>query len=249
MTVHVFGHRNPDTDAICSALAYADFLRRTTRPDAVAACCGPPNERTEFALRKAKLAAPKIIMDVRPELEDICNRDVIVARTSDVFYEVYERMDEHELRSIPVLDDNDQLIGLVTLLDLLELVFQGGVDPYRSREVRTNLDKVVSVLGGSYQHAVDSSLNEDMILTVGAMSAGGFCERMKQFPADRLLVVSGDRPTIQLPALEMGVRGLVVTGGYELSSGLMELARGRGVTVINSPYDTATTTMRIKAAQ
>ncbi|MEO9592513.1 putative manganese-dependent inorganic diphosphatase [Rhodopirellula bahusiensis] len=249
MTVHVFGHRNPDTDAICSALAYADFLRQTTRPDAVAACCGPPNERTEFALRQAKLTAPKIIMDVRPELEDICNRDVVVARTSDVFYEVYERMDEHELRSIPVLDDNDQLIGLVTLLDLLELVFQGGVDPYRSREVRTNLDKVVSVLGGSYQHAVDSGLNEDMILTVGAMSAGGFCERMKQFPADRLLVVSGDRPTIQLPALEMGVRGLVVTGGYELSSGLMELARGRGVTVINSPFDTATTTMRIKAAQ
>jgi manganese-dependent inorganic pyrophosphatase len=249
MTVHVFGHRNPDTDAICSALAYADFLRRTTRPDAVAACCGPPNERTEFALRKAKLTAPKIIMDVRPELEDICNRDVVVARTSDVFFEVYERMDEHELRAIPVLDDNDQLIGLVTLLDLLELVFQGGVDPYRSREVRTNLDKVVSVLGGSYQHSVDSGLNEDMILTVGAMSAGGFCERMKQFPSDRLLVVSGDRPTIQLPALEMGVRGLVVTGGYQLSSGLMELARGRGVTVINSPFDTATTTMRIKAAQ
>ncbi|KLU04544.1 Manganese-dependent inorganic pyrophosphatase [Rhodopirellula islandica] len=249
MTVHVFGHRNPDTDAICSALAYADFLRRTTRPDAVAACCGPPNQRTEFALRKAKLAAPKIIMDVRPELEDICNRDVVVARTSDVFYEVYERMDEHELRAIPVLDDNDQLIGLVTLLDLLELVFQGGVDPYRSREVHTNLDKVVSVLGGSYQHSVDSGLNEDMILTVGAMSAGGFCERMKQFPSDRLLVVSGDRPTIQLPALEMGVRGLVVTGGYQLSSGLMELARGRGVTVINSPFDTATTTMRIKAAQ
>ena len=57
------------------------------------------------------------------------------------------------------------------------------------------------------------------------MSAGGFTERMKQFPAERLLVVSGDRPTIQLPALERGVRALVVTGGYELSSGLMQLAQ------------------------
>jgi manganese-dependent inorganic pyrophosphatase len=64
-----------------------------------------------------------------------------------------------------------------------------------------------------------------------------------------LLVVSGDRPTIQLPAVEMGVRALVVTGGYHLSSGLMQLAQARGVAVINSPYDTATTTLRIKAAQ
>lgn len=249
MPVLVFGHRNPDTDAICSAIAYADFLRRTTRPDAVAACCGAPNQRTEFALRRAELQPPRIIMDVRPELEDVCRRNVVAARVTDVFYEVYERMDEHELRSIPVLNDEDQLVGLVTLLDLLELVFQGGVDPVHSREVRTNLSKVVSVLGGSFQHAVQPDQTDDLVVTVGAMSAGGFTERLKQFPAERLLVVSGDRPTIQLPALEMGVRALVVTGGYELSSGLLELARARGVSVIISPYDTATTTMRIKAAR
>ncbi|TWU64903.1 MULTISPECIES: putative manganese-dependent inorganic diphosphatase [Crateriforma] len=249
MTLHVFGHRNPDTDAICSAIAYADFLQRTTRPDAVAGSCGPPNERTEFALRKAGLQPPRITMDVRPELRDICKRDVICARSDEVFYEVYQRMNHHGIRSIPVLDDSKHLIGLVTLLDLLELVFQGGVDPIQSRQVRTNLDKVVSVLGGSFQHSIDTGRNDELIVTVGAMSAEGFTHRMKQFPAERLLVVSGDRPTIQLPALEMGVRGLVVTGGYELSSGLLHLAQARGVTVICSPFDTATTTMRIKAAR
>ncbi len=249
MPCFVFGHRNPDTDAICSAIAYADFLRRTTRPDAIAACCGPPNQRTEFALRKAKLAAPRIIMDVRAEVEDVCRRDVVVARDSDVFYEVYQRMNEHELRAIPVLDDNDELVGLVTLLDLLELVFQGGVDPVESRQIKSNLSKIVSVLGGSFQHSVDPGREDDLIVTVGAMSAGGFTERLKRFSADRLLVVSGDRPTIQLPAIEMGVRALVITGGYELSSGLLQLAQARNVAVIVSPYDTATTTMRIKAAR
>ncbi|MEM9587899.1 MAG: putative manganese-dependent inorganic diphosphatase [Planctomycetota bacterium] len=249
MSLLVFGHRNPDTDAICSAIAYADFLQRTTRPDAVAACCGAPNQRTEFALKKAGLQPPRIIMDVRPEVEDVCQRDPIVARLTDVFYEVYEKMDEHSLRAIPVLNEVDEVIGLVTLLDLLELLFQGGVDPIRSRKVNTNLSKVVEVLGGRFQHALDVDQDEDLIVTVGAMSAGGFTERMKQFPADRLLVVSGDRPTIQLPALEMGVRALVVTGGYELSSGLMQLAKARGVAVICSPFDTATTTMRIKASQ
>lgn len=249
MSVTVFGHRNPDTDAICSALAYADFLRRTTRPDAVAACCGPPNLRTEFALKRAGLQPPKIIMDIRPEVEHVCNDRPVVARANDVFYDVYQLMDDHEVRAIPVLDQDDQIVGIVSLLDLLELVLQGGVDPVRSRRIRSNLRKIVSVVGGTFQHAVEPEQDEDLIVTVGAMSAGGFTERLREFPADRLLVVSGDRPTIQLPALEMGVRALVVTGGYELTDGLMQLATARGVAVINSPYDTATTTLRIKAAQ
>lgn len=249
MSLLVFGHRNPDTDAICSAIAYADFLRKTTRPDAVAACCGTPNQRTEFALKKAGLQHPKIIMDIRPEIEDVCNREPIVAHQDDVFYEVYQRMHDHEIRAIPVLDDEDQITGIITLLDLLELMLHGGVDPVHSREVCSTLQKVTSVIGGTFQHEVDPDRTDDFVVTVGAMSAGGFTARMKDFPAERLLVVSGDRPTIQLPALEMGVRALVVTGGYQLSSGLMQLAQARNVAVINSPYDTATTTMRIKAAQ
>jgi manganese-dependent inorganic pyrophosphatase len=84
---------------------------------------------------------------------------------------------------------------------------------------------------------------------VGAMSADGFTRRMHQFQADRVLVVSGDRPTIHLPAIEHGVRGIVVTGGYELSSGLVSLAKLKNVAVIRSPFDTATTTMRIKSSQ
>lgn len=249
MSLFVFGHRNPDTDAICSAIAYADFLGRTTRPDAIAACCGTPNQRTEFALKKAGLQHPRIIMDIRPEVIDVCNRQPIIARPDDVFFDVYRLMQEHELRAIPVLDDDDQIVGIVTLLDLLKLMLQGGNDPGSLRQVRSTLSKVASAVDGSFQHSINPDQTDDFVLTVGAMSAEGFTKRMKDFPANRLLVVSGDRPTIQLPALEVGVRALVVTGGYRLSDGLMQLAQTRGVAVINSPYDTATTAMRMKAAQ
>lgn len=249
MSLLVFGHRNPDTDAICAAIAYADFLRRTTRPDAIAACCGAPNQRTEYALKVAKLPAPRIVMDVHPLVEDVCQRDVTLAKSDEVFYDVYRRMDERGLRSIPVVDDDGNLSGIVSLLDLLELVLNSGVDPIKARHVRTNLSKIVSVLGGSFQHAVNPDIDEDLIVSVGAMSAGGFTEHISQFPAEKLLVVSGDRPTIQLPALELGVRALIVTGGYQLSAGLMQLAQARGIAVLSSPFDTATTTMRIKSAQ
>lgn len=249
MPLYVFGHKNPDTDAICSALSYAELLRHTGRHDSIAACCGTPNQRTEFALRRAGLAPPRIIMDVRPELEDVCNRDVVKAHCDDVFFDVYHRMEEREIRSIPVVDDHDQLVGIVTLLDLLELMLTGGVDPIKSREVSSSLDQIAGVVEGHFQHRVETHRLDDFIVMVGAMSAGGFTKRMHQFPAERLLVISGDRPTIQLPALESGVRAIVVTGGYELSEGLLQLAKANNVSVLISPHDTATTTTRIKASQ
>ncbi len=249
MTVYVFGHRNPDTDAICAALAYADLLQRTTRPDAVAACCGTPNQRTEYALRRARLSPPRIVMDVRPEISDVCRREPIVAYDDEVFNEVYERMKEHNIGAVPVLDRQGQFKGLLTLLDLLKVVFEGDSDPVLSRQVSSSVVKICSVLNGELRHAVDVEERNDLLVMVGAMSAEGFTQRLHQYPSSQLLVVSGDRPTIQLPALEHGVRVLVVTGGYELSPGLLQLAKINNVTVICSGFDTATTTMRIKSAR
>jgi manganese-dependent inorganic pyrophosphatase len=246
MTVLVFGHRNPDTDAICSAIAYADLLQRTTRPTAIAACCGAPNKRTEYVLKRCKLPPPRIVMDIRPEVEDVCQRSVVTARLGDVFYQVYQRMKEYGLRAIPVVAEDQSVIGILSLLNLMELVFQGDQDSLRSRTVNSSLAKICEVLGGTFQHQVEPERADEL---VGAMSADGFTRRMHQFPAERVLVVSGDRPTIHLPAIEHGVRGIVITGGYELSSGLVSLAKLRNVSIIRSPFDTATTTMRIKSSQ
>ncbi|MGN6547576.1 MAG: putative manganese-dependent inorganic diphosphatase [Aureliella sp.] len=249
MSVFVFGHRNPDTDAICAALAYADLLQRTTRPDAVACCCGAPNKRTEFALERAGLAAPRIVMDVRPEVADVCRRNPIVARESETFFEVYQRMNQHGIGAVPVLDDEGKPAGILTLLNLLQLIFEGDADPVRFRQVNTTVNKIREVLKGQFQHVVDADAPSEMMVMVGAMSAEGFTQRLHKFPASKLIVVGGDRPTIQLPALEHGVRVMVVTGGYSLSPGLLQLAKANQVTVITSPFDTATTTMRIKSAR
>lgn len=249
MSVLVFGHRNPDTDAICSAIAYADLLQQTTRPDAIAACCGTPNKRTEYVLKRANVAPPRIVMDVRPEVEDVCRREVVTAQFGDVFYQVYQQMKDQDVRAIPIIDSARKVVGVLSLLQLMDLIFRDDGDPLKTRTVSTSLQKICDVLGGRFQHEIEPSQTDELLVMVGAMSAGGFTERMQKFPAERLIVVAGDRPTIQLPAIEHGVRALVVTGGYTLSSGLVQLAQARGVSVIASPFDTATTTMRIKSSQ
>jgi len=249
MSLLVFGHRNPDTDAICSALAYADLLQRTGRPDAVAACCGPPNKRTAYVLEQAGLAPPRMVMDVRPAVENVCRRGVPTVRHGDVFHEAYLRMKAHDLRAIPVVDGHDRVVGLVSVLQLMDLFFHDEGDPILSRTVMTSLDKIRDVLGGDFQVPLRTDERTELLVMVGAMSAEGFTERMHRFPPQRVIVVCGDRPTIQLPAIEHGVRALVITGGFALSPGLEQLARANGVAVVRSPFDTVNTTMRIRSSQ
>jgi manganese-dependent inorganic pyrophosphatase len=249
MGVLVFGHRNPDTDAICSAIAYADLLQQTTRPDAVAACCGPPNKRTEYVLKRAGLPAPRIVMDVRPQVEDVCRRGVVTASFGDVFYEAYQRMKEGDLRAIPVVDDRRQVVGVLSVLDLMDLFFHEAADVTLARTVSSSLQKMCDVLGGTLLHAVEPERRDELLVMVGAMSAEGFTERMQRYPSERLIVVCGDRPTIQLPAIEQGVRAMVITGGFKVTSGLIELAKARGVSLILSPFDTVNTTLRLKSSQ
>jgi len=249
MSLFVFGHRNPDTDAICSALAYAEYLRRTGRPDAIAACCGPPNQRTEFVLKRAGLAAPRIVMDVRPQLEDICRREVVTASLGDSFHDAYQRMKQGDLRAIPVVDGHRRVVGVLSVLDLMDLFFRDAGNARRARTVETSRETMCGVLSGSFQHVLEPEQRDELLVMVGAMSAEGFTERMENYPARRLVVVCGDRPTIQLPAIEHGVRALVLTGGFQLSKGLVELARAREVSVILSPFDTVNTTLRLKSSQ
>jgi manganese-dependent inorganic pyrophosphatase len=248
MSLLVFGHRNPDTDAICSALAYADLLQRTTRPDAVAACCGPPNERTEFVLRRAGLAAPKLVMDVRPQVEDVCRRELVTASFGDAFHEAYERMRKGDLRAIPVVEGR-RVVGVLSILTMMELFFTDAADSTKARAVTTSLQKICEVLGGTFRNAIEPERSDELLVMVGAMSAEGFTERMQRYPCERLVVVCGDRPSIQLPAIDAGVRAVVITGGFPLASEVVEIAKAKKVSVISSPFDTVNTTLRIKSAQ
>lgn len=248
--VYVIGHRNPDTDAICSAIGYAEYLRSIEQyPGARAARCGDIPARTQYALEQAGVEAPELILDVRPTARRICQREVISAGLDESVSAVYHRAEQHQLKSLPLLTKEGTLAGMVSLQGILKLLLPAGRDPYANREVESSLDRICKVLNGRFIHDVDGGREEVLLQLVGAMSSDQFEKVMQQFPADRLVVVSGNRPTIQLPAIEYGVRCLVITGGHEPSTGLVEMARARGVSLMVSPWDTATTTLLIRSAK
>jgi manganese-dependent inorganic pyrophosphatase len=249
MPVLVFGHRNPDTDAICSAIGYADFLRRTRYPDAEPARCGDLNVRTQFALERAGVPPPRLVLDVRPTLAEIARAQAVLAREDETLLEVFRRMQRHRVRAIPVLDATDRFVGLVSFSRLMEQVLPDTADPGASRVVETSLERVRRTLEGSFQHAVEADTLRPLVLMVAAMSKEAFLQRLHARPPGELLVVVGDRPSVQKAAVAYGVRGIVVTGGYTLAEPLLEEARQRGVSVLNSPQDTASTTLLIRTSR
>lgn len=247
--IYIIGHRNPDTDAICSAIAYADLLQRTCMPEAEAAACGTANLRTEFVLRKAGVNHPKLIMDVRPTTGDICRTNVLAAREDEPFMEVYRRMQQHRIKTIPVLAPDKTVRGMLSLMHLMQLLIPDEHDLGEQRILHSTLARVRSVLGASFQHEVDVHGLEQFVMFIGAMSRDGFRDRIKNYPTNQLIVLVGDRPTIQKAALQLGVRAVIITGGFTMAGDLLEMAREKGVAVISSPFDTAMTALLIRTAK
>jgi manganese-dependent inorganic pyrophosphatase len=246
--VLVIGHRNPDTDAICSAIGYAEFKRRTGLTQAVAARCGDTNDRIDFVLRTFGVPAPRFVADVSPKVSDVMQRQVFSVAPHATATEALGRMDEHDLRILPVLDDAGRCQGMLSLFKLSKFLFPGPNRPFDSRRVLSSLKNLAQTLGGNLLVAHEAEQEEDLILTIGAMGLESFAERLEHYPREKLLVVVGDRWDIQNLAIRERVRALIVTGGTPVEKKTVEAAQRNKVGLITCAHDTATTAALCRAS-
>jgi manganese-dependent inorganic pyrophosphatase len=248
--VFVIGHKNPDTDAICAAIGYAEYLRRTRLPEARAACCGVVNARTQWVLDLAAVEAPPLLMDVRPTAASICRRDVVLARPEDSFLDVYRYLVERNFTSLPVVDADGRVLGMPTLADILNLLVPGGKGrPLGDRRVHTSLDRVRAVLGARVECGERLDSEEDLVILVAASSLQTNTNGLARLGTEHILVVVGDRPDIHRQVVEKGVRAVLLTGGFGFDLDLVRLARERGVALLRCTQDTATTVGLIRCSR
>lgn len=244
----VMGHRNPDTDAICAAIGYAEFKRRTGMPDAVAARCGDTNARIDFVLQTFGCPAPRFVADVSPKASDVMQSHVRSIGPQATAAEALNLMDEHNLRVVPVLDDQQRCQGLLSLFKLSKFLFPVPNRLIDSRRVLSSLRNLARTLGGHLLIAHHEEPEQELVLMVGAMGLDSFAERLSRYPHEKLAVVVGDRWDIQNLAIRERVRVLIVTGGLGVESKTLEAARQNQVSVISSPHDTATTAALCRAS-
>jgi manganese-dependent inorganic pyrophosphatase len=236
--IYVIGHKNPDTDSIASAIAYAELKKHLGMSNVHAAMAGEPNPQTRYILERLGIDAPLYLSDVHPKVRDILKRQPVTASASMTLKEVLEMFHRHTIRVLPVVDRDKTPIGLVSLLKLSEKYLVAGTD--RKRGVDTSQRSLAECLEGVFLTGSPSDDVEHLHLFIGAMIEDSFSKRIEGYKAATLLVMTGDRPSIQQAAIERGVRILIITGGFSVSDELLATARTSGTTIISTSHDTAT---------
>jgi len=237
-TVYVIGHRNPDTDSIASAIAYAALKRQTDMPAAVAAMAGDPNPQTRYILDRLGIAEPLYLADVNPKVRDIVNRSPVTISMQSSAYEALEKFQSSGVRVLPVLDGSKKPQGILSLLRLSESYLLLGSD--RQREFVTTLPSLAATLSGKFVSGGDDDTAVTLKLFIGAMLEESFSDRIFGHNPANLLIMTGNRRTIQQATIERGIKLLVVTGNHSIDDDLLLLAKEKGVAVLLSPHDTAT---------
>ncbi len=239
----VIGHRNPDTDAICSAIGYAEYKRRTGWPQAVAARCGDTNARIDFVLQTFGVPAPRFVSDVAPKIRDVMQRDLVSIAPEATLVEALGVMEEKGVRVLPVLSSEGVCHGLVSVFKMNKLFCPTPNRLFDSRRVLASLSNLGRTLSAETVTGTNLDVEEDLILMISVMNEESFANRLLRYVPDKLLVITGDRKEIQAMAIRAKVRVLVITGGVAPDPALVEEASANGVSLLLSPHDTATTTM------
>ncbi|MEX2380979.1 MAG: putative manganese-dependent inorganic diphosphatase [Opitutales bacterium] len=247
---YIFGHRNPDADSICAALAYADLKKMKGETECEAARCGNSNARIDVILDRFNMPLPPFIGNVTPRIRDIMVRDVVKINRNTTCAEALELIDRHDIRTLPVVGENNGMEGLISIFQLGEFFIPKLREPREMRRVHTSIQSIINSLKATVLHTQDENRVEELFVRVGAMdvrSFGKFSETESISPQKSIIVV-GDRWDIQQRSTQIGVRLLVITGNLSVEADVLEMARERGVNLIVSPYDSATTAWIIRSA-
>ena len=234
-TLYVLGHKNPDSDSICSAIGYAALLQAQGQTRAVAARQGPLRPETAYVLERFGVPVPPLVTDVRPRVADVMSSPAVTVPETAALYEVGQILQTRGIRAVPVVDGADHLCGVIGVEDFARS-FIAGLAPEFLDHVPVSLANVQRTLGGRVLVAAPDSALHDRVM-VGAMEIHSMLERLEP----GVLLVMGDRTDAQRAAIEFGVGALIITGDHPVAEEILELARQRQIGVISVPHHTYTT--------
>jgi manganese-dependent inorganic pyrophosphatase len=247
--IYVVGHRNPDADAICSAIAYAAFKQARGEPHHVAARCGNSNARIDTILARFRQPLPYYLTDVSPRVHDLMTPNVVSVPENATCAEALELIDRHHVRVVPVTTNN-RPVGTVSIAHLGGVFIPRVSEPRLMRQVHTSLASIARALKARVVHLVGEEQVEDFYVRLGTMDIRSFwsISERENIPASQSIIIVGDRRDVQRRSIELGIRALVITSNIPIDDEIVALARAGGVSVVISPYDSATTAWVVRTA-
>lgn len=234
--IYIIGHRNPDTDSICSAIGYA-HLKQALGENVVAARAGKVNAETKYALEYFHMQQPLLLSDLYPRVKDVLLDCKIVVKQHDTLRQLGEIMRDHDLRSVPVTDSKGILVGIVTVSDLAKRYFQE-LGMANLSDMRVRYRDIIAAIDAK---VLVDGIESDFIQGDVRIAAGSL-KTIKAGIKENDIVLIGDRhdETI-IDCVEQGISVLIITGNGRVSADVIEAAEARHMFVLSTPYDTYTT--------
>jgi manganese-dependent inorganic pyrophosphatase len=233
--VFVIGHRNPDTDSICSAIAYANLKTKTTGREHIPARAGHLNEETQYVLDYFKVAVPVYLRDVSQQVKDIEIRKTEGVSQDISLKKAWTLMKEAGVVTLPVTNQENELEGLITIGDITKSYMEV-YDSTVLAMAHTKYRNILETLDGEMIVGDEDAVFEQGKVLIAAANP----DLMENYIDPKDLVILGNRYESQLCAIEMKAGCIVVCEGAPVSVTIQKLASENGCNVISTPHDTYT---------
>ena len=231
--VVVIGHRNPDTDSICSAIAYAELKNKTSSLVCEARRAGRMNQETEFVLKRFGVAPPRMCTDVNPKIRDVDYREMPGIPGSTSLRKAWEIMRDQKIDTLPITSADNELEGIITVKDIATAnmdVFDTGV----LATSRTTYKNILETLGGTMVVG-----NENAVCTTGHIRIGTATPEMLENNVEKGdIVILTNRYESQLCAIEKEASLLIICNGAKVGRTIQRIAEETGVAIMTAPCDT-----------
>ena len=231
--VVVIGHRNPDTDSICSAIAYAELKNRTSTLVCEPRRAGKMNQETEFVLKKFGVTPPRMCTDVTPKIRDVDYREMPGIPGSTSLRRAWKIMRDQQIDTLSITSADNELEGIITVKDLATAnmdVFDTAV----LAKSRTSYKNILETLNGTMVVG-----NADAVCTTGHIKIGTATPELLESSVEKGdIVILSNRYESQLCAIEKEASLLIICNGAKVGRTIQRIADETGVAIMTTPVDT-----------
>ena len=243
--IYIIGHKNPDTDSICSAIAYADIKNRLNSGKKYAAKrAGQINEETEYVLKRFGVEHPALLKTVKQKVEDL-NYDKVTVFSKDLTLKTaWFLLKQQNLKSAPILDEHGQLLGLLSTSNIIE----GYMDQWDSevlKKAKTPVENVIDTLEANviYLNEALKVINGD--IHIAAMSGN---EAKKRIHENDVVIVGGDRSDDLEELISVKPSLIILTGSLTSNEHVVNKCKEQGISIVSTPFNTYQTSQQIVQA-
>ena len=234
--IFVIGHKNPDTDSICSAIAYCDIKNRTSQKQKfVPKRAGQINEETEYVLSRFGVQPPGYLSNIGTQVKDMDIRMSPDADKSMSLKAAWDIMQENSIVSLPIRDKEGALEGLITIGDIAK-TYMDTTDSYLLSRARTQYQKIAETIHGEIIEGNPHGYFIKGRVMVGTANP----DKMKEYIEEDDMIIMGDREEDHLQAIAQNVSCIIVGLGIQVTENVVKLAHEKDIIIIASPYDTFT---------